>query len=71
MASEIDNMPYSKLSDTFGVSRKTIWAIANGLTTISKDFLDRLNDYETNKSNSKSTKDTAKSNKRRNKKNTT
>ena len=43
---KINCKPYSKLSKLFRVNRKTIWAIANGLTTASGNFLEKLNEIE-------------------------
>jgi len=43
---KINCKPYSKLSELLGISRKTIWAIANGLTTTSNEFLKKLDEIE-------------------------
>ena len=45
-ARKIEDRQYKKLSILLGVSRKTIWAIANGLATSSKSFLYRLERLE-------------------------
>jgi ribosome-binding protein aMBF1 (putative translation factor) len=38
--------PYKSLAAKLNVDRRTVWALANGLATASKDFIDRLEKLE-------------------------
>jgi len=49
LARKINYKPYKKLSLEFEVSPKTIWAIANGLASVSVDFLEKLERLEKSK----------------------
>lgn len=42
LARKINYKPYTRLAKELGVSNKTIWALANGLATASKELTDRL-----------------------------
>ena len=46
LVKKINYKPYKKLSEYFGISRKTVWAIANGLATTGNGFLEKLKEIE-------------------------
>lgn len=46
LARGIKSKPYKQLANKLEVNRRTVWAMANGLTTASQDFISKLERLE-------------------------
>jgi len=46
LARKMNYKPYKRLGKKLNVSPKTVWAIANGLATVSSELIERIKELE-------------------------